>query len=247
MIPSTIAEDDGVRRRRAWVGRAERGRRRSRKRRGGERTADRRRPGRYHATRPRKRPRTAPTTCVEGEPLARVGRRQRARRLPPRVVAQAARWRRATSPRRRPPSQRAPVSPSRTTSGSPPARAPITGTPVASASSALRPNDSLCVGSRKRSALASRGATASSFPRKNTRSCTPSCRASCSASMRSGPSPTMTSTLGISFVDARVDPDDVPHALHGAEVRDVHQHLASRPPGRGAAARSATGRRPSGR
>ena len=33
---------------------------------------------------------------------------------------------------------------------------------------------------------------------KNTRSCTPRCRASCSASMRSGPSPTMTSTLGIS-------------------------------------------------
>ena len=42
--------------------------------------------------------------------------------------------------------QSAPVSPSRTTSGSPPARVPMTGTPVASASSALRPNDSLWVG-----------------------------------------------------------------------------------------------------
>jgi N-acetyl-alpha-D-glucosaminyl L-malate synthase BshA len=39
---------------------------------------------------------------------------------------------------------------------------------LASASRALRPNDSLEVGSRKRSALARRGATDSSLPRKNT-------------------------------------------------------------------------------
>jgi hypothetical protein len=104
----------------------------------------------------------------------------------------------AAIPATSPTSHSAPVSPSRTTSESPPARLATTGTPQASASSAERPNDSLALGSRNRSAPASSGATASSLPRKCTERCTSSVRASCSASTRSGPSPTMNSTLGTS-------------------------------------------------
>ena len=88
--------------------------------------------------------------------------RSRSLRIPIAAAAMA-----STSPTGR----RNPVSPSRTTSGNPPAAVPMTGTPQASASSALNPNDSLSDGSRKRSAPASSGATVSIFPRKNTLSC----------------------------------------------------------------------------
>ena len=36
------------------------------------------------------------------------------------------------------------------------------------------------------------------------------------------------STAGRRFSDAREDPDDILHALHGTEVRDVHQHVRIR-------------------
>src|SRR5207237_6139619 len=49
----------------------------------------------------------------------------------------------AAIPGTSPTPQRTPVSPSRTTSGRPPAFVPITGTPLANASRALKPKDSL--------------------------------------------------------------------------------------------------------
>ena len=63
------------------------------------------------------------------------------------------------------------------------------GAPQAIASSAARPNDSVCEGSRKRSVACKRSATVSIRPRNRTSSSTPRSRASRSASARSGPSP----------------------------------------------------------
>ena len=122
----------------------------------------------------------------------------------------------------------------------------------ASASSALRPNDSLCDGRRKRSALARSGATASSLPRKNTRSCTPSRRASCSASMRPDhrrPSRARSAPRVATRAKMR---DDVAHALHRPEVRDVHAapcapvHLIAAAAARSAPVVDARDRRSSG-
>ena len=76
------------------------------------------------------------------------------------------------------------------------------------------------------------------------RPATPSSRASASASTRSGPSPTMTSTRGISRATRAKIAHDVAHALHRPEVRDVHQHARPpRRPARRAAACSASDRR----
>ena len=92
---------------------------------------------------------------------------------------------------------RKPETPCSTTSGSPPALVPTTGTPVASASRAESPKDSTSLGSRYRSAHRSACATSSTLPRNRTRDAIPSASASRSASGRSGPSPTSTSRDGI--------------------------------------------------
>ena len=74
---------------------------------------------------------------------------------------------------------------------------PRRATPQAIASSAARPNDSVCEGSRKRSLACSSDATESSRPRNRTSPLTSRSRASFSASTRSGPSPIITSVAGI--------------------------------------------------
>src|SRR5665213_1105547 len=118
-----------------------------------------------------------------------------------------------------------PVVPLVTTSGRPPVLVPITGTPIAIASRALNPKDSLAVGIRNRSAFASSGATASILPRKKTESSTPSARAYSSAAGRSGPSPTITRPLGSAAATA-AKMRTIARTRNRTEIRDVHQHFS---------------------
>src|SRR5947199_234334 len=72
----------------------------------------------------------------------------------------------------------------------------MTGTPHAIASSAASPKDSLCDGSRNRSAQRRMSPTSSTFPKKRTSLASPSRSTSVWAPSRSGPSPTRTSVAG---------------------------------------------------
>ncbi len=105
---------------------------------------------------------------------------------------------RAAMPSTSPTGRRYPLSAWRTTSGSPPASEPTTGTPRAIASRADRPNDSSSEGRRKTSASPTISSIACCVPRKRRRSTRPSRRARAWAEDRSGPSPTISSTASTS-------------------------------------------------
>ena len=94
---------------------------------------------------------------------------------------------------------RKPVTPSSTTSGTPPARAATTGTSQLMASSAARPKLSLLLGSRNRSLIPRMVCTSGNDPRNCVRPITPRSRARSKARDRSGPSPTISKRAGISL------------------------------------------------
>ena len=162
--------------------------------------------GGYHRARRRKRPRTGRRSGRAR--TARARRRRRASLIECHSASSvSSRIAAADIPSTSPTAQSTPVSPSRTTSGSPPAREPITGTPD---------GERLERAQAERLALRWAAGTdprprAAARPRRSCRGrtrrpATPSRRASCSASTRSGPSPTITSTLGTCFAHPREDP-----------------------------------------
>ena len=138
------------------------------------------------------------------------------------------RSRRAAMPSTSPTAQRTPVSPSRTTSAGRRRSMPITGTPrrqrleraQAERLALRRQQEEVGAGEQRRDRV---DLAEEEHVVLRRRARAPPAR----RSTRSGPSPTMTSTLGISCAHPREDAHDVAHALHRAEVRDVHQHLAS--------------------
>ena len=162
-------------------------------------------------------PRISGTIASRGEPRARVARapaslmachragsREDARRPPPPSPSTSPTARRARRSRRR--ARLRAVRRRRT---------PTTGTPHASASSALRPNDSRVAGQQEEiGAGEQRRDVVDLAEEEHVVRRRRAARASSSASTRSGPSPTITRTRRHLASHAREDPHDVAHALH---------------------------------
>ena len=128
-----------------------------------------------------------------------------------------------------PTGKRKPLSPSRMTSGSPPARDATTGTPQASASSAARPKASVWLGKRNAWARRSVATTSSCSPRKSTSAARP--RARTSASMRGALGPVARAATGGTGASRRTRSNTAMHvvdALERAEVRAVHDRRRRR-------------------
>ena len=126
-----------------------------------------------------------------------------------------------------PTGQRKPVSPSSTTSGRPPTREAITGTPQDIASSAARPKLSVSLGSRKRSASRRTPGRSTRSPRNCDVGRRGRARAPGRDAWRSGPSPTRRKAGRAARRAGARRRDDVVDALERAEVRDVHDRPAA--------------------